>query len=116
MENSASGHSRVCEHGIVASLLDQLQARGYLVSSLPYPADTSGLSPLAVKRQIEHLADRVIRLPGRPSSYKIVAQAHRKRGAPPVDFWLADYCRVHDMPCYVGLLSAAARHGSANLD
>ena len=113
MDNSDLEPPRVYRHGIVANLLDQLQARGCLVASLPYLADTSRLSPLAVKRQIEHLANRVVRLPGRPSAYLIVAPEHRKRGAPPVDFWLADYCRVHDKPYYVGLLSATALHGSA---
>lgn len=113
MNSSDLDPPRVHRHGIIASLLDQLQARGCFVASLPYLADTSGLSPVAVKRQIEHLANRVVRLPGRPSSYLIVAPEHRKRGAPPVDFWLADYCRVHDKPYYVGLLSAAALHGSA---
>jgi predicted transcriptional regulator of viral defense system len=113
MKNSDLGPRREYKQRIVASLLDQLQARGCLVASLPDLANTSGLSPLAVKRQIEHLAHRVGRLPGRPSSYLIVAPEHRKRGAPPVDFWLADYCRVHDKPYYVGLLSAAALHGSA---
>lgn len=113
MDHSALDPRRAYTHGIVARLLDQLQARGCLVASLPNLADTSGLSPLAVKRQVEHLADRVVRLPGRPSSYLIVPPEHRRRGAPPVDFWLADYCRVHRKPYYVGLLSAAALHGSA---
>lgn len=83
------------------------------MTSLPDLAATSGLSALAVKRQIEHLADRVVRLPGRPSSYLIIAPEHRRRGAPPVDFWFGDYCRVRNRPYYVGLLSAAALHGSA---
>lgn len=113
MNSSDLDPPRVYRQGIIASLLDQLQARGRLIASLPDLTAESGLSTLAVKRQIEHLANRVVRLPGRPSSYLIVAPEHRKRGAPPVDFWLADYCRIHDKPYYVGLLSAAALHGSA---
>ncbi len=99
--------------GMVALLLDQLQGRGQLVASLPELVSLSGLTPIAVKRQLEHLADKVIRLAGRPSCYLIVAPEHRSRGAPPVSYWLADYCRVRQMPYYVGMLSAAALHGSA---
>lgn len=114
MSNPDLAPRRGYMHGIVARLLDQLQARGCLVASLPGLVTTSGLSTLAVKRQIEHLSDRAVRLPGRPSSYLIVPPEHRRRGAPPVDFWLADYCKVHKKPYYVGLLSAAALHGSAH--
>lgn len=100
-------------HGAVRLLLDQFQGRGQLVASLPELVALSGLSPLAVKRQLEHLADRVVRLPGRPSCFLIVPPEHRRRGAPPVAYWLADYCRLRQKPYYVGLLSAAALHGSA---
>jgi hypothetical protein len=68
-------------HGVVAHLIEMLQGRGQLVSSLPQLVDLTGLTPLAVKRQLEHLADRVIRLPGRPSCFLIVSPAHRIRGA-----------------------------------
>lgn len=113
MIDAISVPAKASRHGVVARLLDQFQARGCLVASLPELATASGLSTLAVKRQLEHLAHRVVRLPGRPSSFLIVAPEHRKRGAPPIDFWLADYCRIHKKPYYVGLLSAAALHGSA---
>lgn len=100
-------------HGAVALLLDKLQGRGQLVASLPELVALSGLTSLAVKRQLEHLGDRVVRLPGRPSCFLVVPPEHRMRGAPPVSYWLADYCRLRGMPYYVGLLSAAALHGSA---
>ncbi len=104
-------HAR--SRGLVAHLLDQLQGRGQLVVSVPELQALSGLSPLAVKRQLEHLADRVVRLPGRPSCFLVVPPEHRLRGAPPAAYWLADYCRLRQKPYYVGLLSAAALHGSA---
>lgn len=113
MSNSDSSPRRTYTHGIVARLLDQFQARGCLVASLPELVTQSGLSSLAVKRQLEHLTQRLTRLPGRPSSFLIVPPEHSRRGAPPVDFWFADYCRVHEKPYYVGLLSAAMLHGSA---
>ena len=100
-------------HGVVSRLLDQLQGRGQLVACLPELVALSALTPLAVKRQLEHLAPSVVRLPGRPSCFLIVPPEHRVRGAPPVASWLADYCRMRQKPYYVGLLSAAALHGSA---
>jgi AbiEi antitoxin C-terminal domain len=36
------------------------------------------------------------------------------RGAPPLAAWLNDYMRVQNHRYYVGLLSAAALHGSSN--
>lgn len=73
----------------------------------------SGLTSLAVRRQLEHLADGVTRLPSRPSCFLIIPPEHRLRGAPPIANWLGDYCRLRQQPYYVGLLSAAAMHGSA---
>jgi hypothetical protein len=98
--------------GVISRLLDDLQGRGRLVASLPELAATSGLTPLAVSRQLAHLDDRVTRLPSRPSCFLITPPEHRLRGAPPIANWLGDYCRLRQQPYYVGLLSAAAMHGS----
>ena len=45
--------------GVVSRLLDELQGRGRLVASLDELATMSGLTPLAVRRQLEHLAESV---------------------------------------------------------
>lgn len=100
-------------HGRVGHLLDAAQARGQLVVALDELVETSALSHIAVRRQLEHLAERVVRLPGRPSAFLIVAPEHRARGAPPVASWLGDYFALKDQRYYLGLLSAAAIHGSA---
>lgn len=73
----------------------------------------SGLTPTAVRRQLEHLSPRVVRLPGRPSAYLIVPPEHRVRGAPPVAGWLDAYFHLRGDAYYLGLLSAAALHGSS---
>ena len=99
--------------GSVARLLDSAQARGRLVVSVDELANACNLSAIAVKRQIAHLADRVVRLPGRPACYLIVPPEHRDRGAPPIDQWLGAYFRLRGEPYYIGLLSAAALHGSS---
>lgn len=99
--------------GVISRLLDDLQGRGRLVTSLNDLVAMSGLTPLAVRRQLEHLVDRVVRLPSRPSCFLIIPPEHRLRGAPPIANWLRDYYRLRQQPYYVGLLSAAAMHGSA---
>ena len=99
--------------GVVARLLDDSQALGRQVVSLKQLVESSGLTPLAVKRQLGHLGDRLARLPGRPSTYLLVAPEHRARGAPPVAVWLGEYFRLRSQPYYLGLLSAAALHGSS---
>src|ERR1700722_5066608 len=70
--------------GRMARLLDDLQARGDLVVSVDDAAEQSTLSRIAVQRQLERLAPRATRLPGRPSAFLIVPPEHRLRGGPPV--------------------------------
>lgn len=100
--------------GRVARFLDHLQARGDLVVSVDEAAKQNALTRIAAQRQLERTAPRATRLPGRPSAFLIVPPEHRLRGAPPVAAWLDDYLRTQDQRYYVGLLSAAALHGSSN--
>jgi hypothetical protein len=97
----------------VARFLDELQARGDLVVSVDDAAEQNTLSRIAAQRQLERLSPRTTRLPGRPSAFLIVAPEHRSRGAPPVAAWLDEYLRAQGQRYYVGLLSAAALHGSS---
>jgi hypothetical protein len=53
-----------------------------------------------------------VRLPGRPTVYLNVPNEDRVRGAPPVAAWLHDYLTQRESLYYVGMLSAAALHGS----
>ncbi len=46
--------------------------------------------------------------------YLIVDPEHRQLGALPPTSWIDDLMRFHDVPYYVGLLSAAALHGAAH--
>lgn len=101
------------QKGVVARMLDDVQARGRLVVGVDELAQSAHITPLAVKRQLAHLAERVTRLPGRPSACLIVPPEHRLRGAPPVAAWLDAYFRLRGQAYYLGLLSAAALHGSS---
>lgn len=100
--------------GFVERFLDQSQARGEFVVFVDQVARAGSLTHLAVRRQLEHLSRRVRRLPGRPSSFLIVPPEHIARGAPPVAAWLDMYFRRRGRPYYLGLLSAAALHGSSS--
>lgn len=99
--------------GAVSAALDKAQAHGRLVVGLDELVAASGLTPLAVKRQLEHVRGRATRMPGRPSGYLIVPPEHRTRGAPPIETWLGDYFRLRGQAYYLGLLSAAAKYGSS---
>ncbi len=81
--------------------------------SVDEAAQQTDLSRLAAQRQLERLAPRATSLPGRPSTFLIVSPEHRLRGAPPVTAWLDEYLRAQGHRYYVGLLSAAALHGSS---
>jgi predicted transcriptional regulator of viral defense system len=100
--------------GRVARLLEERQARGKLVCELDAVAREEDLSRLAARRQLERLVPKVIRLPGRPSLFLTVPPEDRPRGAPPVAAWLNDYMSQRTSHYYVGLLSAAALHGSSS--
>jgi hypothetical protein len=98
---------------LVARLLDQHLAKGRAVISLAELEQESDLTPIAIKRQIEHLGERVKRLPGRPTIYLQVTPEHRVRGSPPVAAWLGSYLQLRGIPYYLGLLSAASLHGAS---
>jgi len=105
--------TREQRRGRVSRLLDLSQGQGKLVVSVKELAEKGNLTGLAVYRQLARLSERVARLPGRPSAYLVVAPEHRVRGAPPISTWLDEYFRLRGQPYYVGLLSAAALHGSS---
>lgn len=111
---STSADSRARRsRGLVARLLDHREAQGLVLFTAGELAEEGQLSLLAVKRQLAHLGARVVRLPGRPEAFLLVAPEHRERGAPPVLWWIGAYMQLRLQPYYVGLLSAAELHGSS---
>lgn len=109
-----TAQTRSRRQGFAERFLDESQAHGQFVVSVDQIARAGQLTHIAVRRQLEHLSERVQHLPGRPSAYLIVPPEHRARGAPPVAAWLDAYFRLRGQPYYVGLLSAAALHGSSS--
>ena len=100
--------------GVVDALLDDRQAQGRSLVTIDELAEHSGLSLVAVRRQMEHLAHRHVRIQGKPAAYLLVPPEYRSVGAPPVKWWLDAYCRLRNQPYYLGLLSAADMHGSSH--
>lgn len=74
----------------------------------------TGLTRLAARRQLSRLGPRVCRVAPRHEFFLIVAPEFQRVGAPPIDRWLGAYMRFCKQPYYVGLLSAAERHGSSS--
>src|SRR5258707_12349134 len=96
---SMSEETKGPTRGRVARFLDDLQARGDLVVSVEKAAKRSTLTRIAAQRQLERLAPRTTRLPGRPSGFPIGPPEHRVRGAPPLPACPDEYFRVR-APCY----------------
>lgn len=109
-----NAHEAGPTRGRLARLLEERQAHGKLVSALDELARDAGLSRLAARRQFERLAPKAVQLPGRPSLLLTVPPEDRPRGAPPVAAWLHAYMHRRALHYYVGLLSAAALHGSSS--
>lgn len=111
-ENARPAPNATSSRGRLGRLLEARQGQGKLVFALDEFAQSAALSPLAARRQFEQLGSKVTRLPGRPSLYLTVPPEDRPRGAPPVAAWLHDYMSHRAPHYYVGLLTAAALHGS----
>ena len=74
----------------------------------------TGLSTKAAREQLIHLRGQVTRVSPRQEFFVIVSPEQRLMGAPPVYWWLDAFFRERNRPYYVGLLSAAAEHGSSH--
>ena len=107
-----SNSPAIARRGAVSRLLDTAQGVGRRLVVLDELARDAGLTPLAVRRQLARLGARTIRAPGRPAAALILSPEDAANGAPPAAAWLDAYFRLRNEPYYVGLLSAAALHGS----
>ena len=104
------------DRGFVARFVQEVQARGSLTFSLDEiaarRADHGRALEAALRR---HAATGAIRRVTRKSGFfVIVPPEFRAMGVPPLDWWLDDYMTHLGVPYYLGLLSAAAWHGSSH--
>lgn len=73
-----------------------------------------GSSPAGTYQSLRRLQKNGWLAMPRRGFYLIVDPEHRQVGALPATSWIDDLMRFHEVPYYVGLLSAAALHGAAH--
>lgn len=104
------------DRGFVARFVEDVQASGRLSFALDeiaaHRADQGRALEAALRR---HAATGAIRRVSRKSDFFVVVPPEfRAMGAPPLEWWLDDYMTHLRVPYYLGLLSAAAWHGSSH--
>ncbi|WP_340115608.1 type IV toxin-antitoxin system AbiEi family antitoxin [Pelagibius sp. 7325] len=97
-----------------AGFARRLQARGHYGFALQELLKETGLSPAAAKGQLHRLAPGIVPFYPRSFFYLIVPPEHLAIGAPPVTWWIDDFFAIRAQPYYLGLLTAAAHHGSSH--
>lgn len=112
--NAASTPNIRSPEGAAARFLDTLQACGQITFCLSELQRETGLTRLAARRQLARLGARVTRVTPRRDFFLVVSPEYQALGAPPVEWWLDAFCRYRQQPYYLGLLSAAAMHGSSH--
>ena len=93
--------------------IERRQALGLAHFTLTELTTASGLSRKAAREQLDHLHGLVSRVSARQDFFLIVSPEQRPMGAPPVFWWIDAFFKARKRPYYVGLLSAAAEHGSS---
>src|SRR3989304_555049 len=71
-------------------------------------------STIATYHSLRRLQKRGWLAMPRRGFYLIVDPEHRQLGALPPTAWIDDLMRFHEVPYYLGLLSAASMHGAAH--
>lgn len=94
--------------------VDSLQARGRYAFLRTEAVTESGLSPDAVKKALQRLARRQRVAKVKDYFYVIVPLEYQSAGAPSASWFIRDLMAAMTLPYYVGLLSAAALHGSSH--
>jgi predicted transcriptional regulator of viral defense system len=98
----------------LSAYLDALQGRGRYTFDRAEALKELGSTPEALEAAVRRLAAKGRLAVPRRGFYVIVPAEYRSAGAPPADWFIADLMRFEGQPYYVGLLSAAALHGSAH--
>ncbi|MFN7934342.1 MAG: type IV toxin-antitoxin system AbiEi family antitoxin [Bryobacteraceae bacterium] len=98
----------------LAHFVDSLQERGRYTFSREEALSALGVTPVALKRAAERLkAKRRLAAPRR-GFYTIVPLEYRQSGSLPAASFIDQLMHYHEVPYYVGLLSAAEIHGAAH--
>jgi len=98
--------------GAAAAFVERQQERGRSGFSLEALVRETGLKRIAARMQLRRL-HHVVQLHPRSDFYLAVDPLHSRVGAPPVEWWIDDFFASRGEAYYIGLLSAAALHGSS---
>ncbi len=98
----------------LSAFVDALQGRGRYTFDRAEGLEELGSTPEALEAAVRRLSTKGRLAVPRRGFYVIVPAEYRSSGAPPPDWFIADLMRFEGKTYYVGLLSAAALHGSAH--
>jgi hypothetical protein len=98
--------------GVAAQFVERLLESGRCGFALEEIVHATGLASIATQMQLRRLPN-VIPLYSRANFYLAISPEHRWIGAPPAEWWINDFFTALNEPYYIGLLSAAALHGSS---
>lgn len=94
--------------------VDHLQARGYYTFLRKSAQESLSATDTAFKFAANRLVKKGRIISPRRGFFVIVPVEYKLAGAPPATWFIDELMKFHDMPYYVGLLSAAALHGAAH--
>ncbi len=100
--------------GTLESWIDALQAGGRYSFLRAEALNGSGLSPAAVSKALQRSVKRNRVVKVKEYFYVIVPLEYSSAGGPPASWFIQDLMKAMRLPYYVGLLSAAAMHGSSH--
>lgn len=98
----------------LADLVDATQAGGRYVLTREEAVTALGISDEALKKSVQRLVARRRLVVPRRGFFVIVPLEYRQSAAPPPDWYIHELMKSACRHYYVGLLSAAALHGSAH--
>jgi predicted transcriptional regulator of viral defense system len=101
--------------GMVESFVEEVQANGHLTFHETEIVNQV-CAPRAVSEALRRLQDagKVRRISRKSGFFVIVPPEFRAMGAPPIDWWLDDLMSYLGLFYHVGLMTAAAWHGSSH--
>lgn len=100
--------------GAAQRYVESRQARGQVTFTLAEMQRATGLSFAAARDQVKRLGKRIVRVSPRQDFFLTVRPDQLPMGAPPAFWWLDAYFQSIGQSYYVGLLTAAAEHGSSH--
>ena len=101
-------------YSALSKFADSLQGKGRYAFQRAEALGALSVSDEALQTAARRLAAKKRLVIPRRGFYVIVPLEYQTAGAPPPDWFIDDLMKFQERPYYVGLLSAAALHGSAH--